>query len=132
MATATAEDKIQKLVDFALAFKDDPDFNRIPLPAPVLARLAELGVKQEKKSYSATQAVDKAFAITSEYAHQYTSNKVEVIDQTSLSVSFPPIPESAPPTSTNETKTQESEGRSNLLVADADSNIVLCEKGPCE
>jgi hypothetical protein len=132
MATATAEEKIQKLVEFALAFKDDPDFNRIPLPAPVLARLAELGIKQEKKQYSATQAVDKAFAITSEYAHQYTSNEVQVIDQTSLSISFPPIPETAPPTSTNETKNQESEGHSNLLVTDADSNIVLSEKGLCE
>ena len=127
MATATAEEKIQKLVEFALAFKDDPDFNRIPLPAPVLAKLAELGIKQDKKQYSATQAVDKAFAIASDYAHQYTTNEVEVRDQTLLSISFPPIPESAPPTSTNETKTQESEGRSNLLVCDGDSNIVLSE-----
>lgn len=132
MATATAEDKIQKLVDFAIAFKDDPDFNRIPLPTPVLARLAQLGIKQEKKQYSATQAVDKAFAITSEYAHQYTSNEVQVIDQTSLAISFPPIPESAPPTSTNETKNQESEGRSSPPVSGGDSNTVVCEKGLCE
>ena len=128
MATV-AEEKIQKLVEFAMAFKDDPDFHRIPFPTVVLTRLAELGVKQDKVEYNAVQAVDKAMNIAREYRHQYTTNNIETIDQTSLSISFPPIPPLAPPTDTNETKTLELSDSSSLPADGDGSGTVVCEQG---
>lgn len=94
--------KRDKLKAMALAFKDDPDFIRLPFPEDILA---ELGIKRERKDYTAMEAVNKCFSIPNE--HHYTSNKIEVIDQTALPISFPPILPTAPPTDTNETKTQE-------------------------
>jgi hypothetical protein len=91
-----------RLKAFALAFKDDPDFNKLPFPDEVLA---ELGIKRPEKFISATEAVNRCF--NTQANNRYTTNVIEVIDQTSLPISFPPIPETAPPTDTNETKTQE-------------------------
>ena len=91
-----------KLKAMALAFKDDPDFLRLPFPEDILA---ELGIKRERKEYTAMEAVNKCFK--TQTSHIYTSNEIQVIDQTALPISFPPIPPSAPPINTNETKTQE-------------------------
>ena len=101
--------KRDKLKAMALAFKDDPDFQRVPFPEDILA---ELGIKRERKDYTAMEAVNKCF--TTQNNNRYTSNEIQVIDQTSLPISFPPIPPSAPPTDTNETKTQELTDCSNL------------------
>jgi hypothetical protein len=117
------EDKIQKMVDFAIAFKDDPDFNRLVFPVPVLLRLKELGIMIKKKEYSAQQAVDKCFAIPR--TEQYMNREIEVIDQTSLSIEFPKIPESASSISTTETKSPESSGPSSSPVLCDVSGIVL-------
>jgi hypothetical protein len=100
--------KRDRLKAFALAFKDDPDFQRLPFPEDILE---ELGIKRERKEYTATQAVNKCFNMTN--TEKYTSNTIETIDQTGLSISFPPVPPLAPPISTTETKTQELEGRSS-------------------
>lgn len=107
------EETINKMVEFAIAFKDDPDFNRIPFPNEVIKRLEELGIKQEKKQYNISQAVDKCFNMQRENHHQYTSNKIELIDQTGLSISFPPVPSLVPPTNTSDSKTLEIEDCSN-------------------
>ena len=98
------EAKIQQLVDFALAYKDDPDFARLTFPAEVWKRLEAHGIKPQKKEYTATQAVDKCFSIPRE--NQYKSNVIEVIDQTSLAIEFPKHHEKVSSTDTNETKTQ--------------------------
>ncbi len=117
------EDKIQQLVDFALAFKDDPDFARLTFPAEVWKRLEAHGIKPAKKEYTATQAVDKCFRIPLE--NQYTNNKVEVIDQTSLAIEFPKHHETASSTDTSETKTQPLEDSSNpLVVCDVSGNVL--------
>jgi hypothetical protein len=97
-----------RLKAFALAFKDDPDFHKLPFPEDVLE---ELGIKRIKKEYTASQAVDKCFNMTN--VEKYTTNEIEVIDQTGLAISFPPVPPLAPPISTSETKNQELEGRSS-------------------
>jgi hypothetical protein len=105
------EAKIQRLVDFAISVKDDPDFNRLTFPLEVLERLKAMGITLKPKEYSATQAVDKCMRTPSE--NIYSSNTIEVRDQTGLAIEFPKIPESASSTSTNETKTPESSGRSS-------------------
>ena len=106
-----AENKIQQMVDFAVAFKDDPDFNRLTFPVEVLTRLKAMGIEPKPKEYSASQAVDKCIRTTVE--NEYTTNVIEIIDQTGLAIEFPKIPESASSTSTNETKTPESSGQSS-------------------
>jgi hypothetical protein len=111
------EDKMQKLLEFAISFKDDPDFNRLVFPAPVLAKLAEMGITQKKKEYSAQQAVDKCYAIPRE--ERYNTNVVEVIDQTSLAIEFPKIPETVDSIDTTETKTPE--------LVDSSNSPVLCD-----
>ena len=105
------EEKIQKMVDFAVAFKDDPDFNRLTFPVEVIKRLKAMGIEPKPREYSATQAVDKCISIPTD--NRYTNNVIEVIDQTGLAIEFPKIPESASSISTNETKTPESSGRSS-------------------
>jgi hypothetical protein len=110
MAT-TREEKIQKLVNFALEFKNDPDFNRLTFPIEVLKILAEKGVTLKPREFTAAQAADACFNMTT--TQTYTSNKIEVIDQTSLECSFPPLPVLASPTDTSETKTPESEDHSS-------------------
>lgn len=92
----------ERLKAFALAFKDDPDFNKLPFPEDVLA---ELGIKRPERYIGAVEATNRCFNMVN--TERYTTNVIEVIDQTSLPISFPPIPETAPPTNTNETKNQE-------------------------
>lgn len=116
MAT-TREEKIQKLVDFALEFKDDPDFNRLTFPVEVVKILAEKGITIKPREFTASQAADACFNMTS--SQTYTSTKIEVIDQTSLECSFPPLPVLASPTDTSETKTQGSEDHSSSPASDA-------------
>ena len=103
----TREEKIQKLVEFALEYKNDPDFNRLTFPVEVLKILAEKGVTLKPREFTAAQAADACFNMTS--TQTYTSNKIEVIDQTLIGCSFPPLPVLASPTDTTETKTPESE-----------------------
>ena len=117
-----------RLVEFAITHKDDPDFNRLVFPADVLAKLAEHGVKLEPKTYSAAAAIDRCFNMS--YTETYTKNTVEVIDQTSLECSFPPIPPSASPIETNETKTPELEDSSSPPAAGDASSTVADAPGP--
>jgi len=112
--------KRDRLKAFALAFKDDPDFQRVPFPDDILE---ELGIKRQQKDYTAMEAVNRCFAMTS--VERYSKNQIEVIDQTSLPISFPPIPETAPPTNTNETKTQELEDCSSLPASGVAEGITL-------
>jgi len=105
------EAKIQRLVDFAVSVKDDPEFNRLTFPLEVLARLKAMGIEPKPKEYTASQAVDKCIRTPTE--NIYTTNVIEVRDQTGSSIEFPKIPESANSTSTSETKTPESSGRSS-------------------
>jgi hypothetical protein len=117
------EAKIQKLVDFAVSVKDDPEFNRLTFPIEVLARLKAMGIEPKPKEYTASQAVDKCISIPTE--NIYTSNVIEVRDQTGLAIEFPKFPESASSTSTNETKTPESSGRSSPPAAcDVSGNVL--------
>jgi hypothetical protein len=116
MAT-TREEKIQKLVDFALEFKDDPDFNRLPFPVEVVKILEQKGVTIKPREFTAAQAADACFNMTS--TQTYTSNKIEVIDQTSFECSFPPLPALASPIDTSETKTPESTDSPSLPASDA-------------
>ena len=117
------EAKIQQLVDFAINYKDDPDFVRLTFPAEVWKRLEAHGIKPQKKEYSATQAVDKCFSIPRE--NQYKSNVIEVIDQTSLSIEFPKHHEKVDSTDTTETKTQPLEDSSSpLVVCDVSGNVL--------
>ena len=122
------EDKIQKLVDFAISFKDDPDFGRLTFPADVWKRLAPLGIKPAKKEYSITQAVDKCFSLPN--TEQYTTNTIETIDQTLLSVTFPTLPESASSTDTSETKTQPLEDSPSPRKTDAVEDTKTDDEGP--
>jgi hypothetical protein len=118
-------DKEQKLLDFVLAFKDDPDFHRLPIPERVLA---VAGIKREQKDYSVMEATKYAFNTTSFNAHQYKGN-MEVIDQ-SVSVSqFPNLIELADSKDTNETKIQQSEDSSSPPLLDDGKCIVPCVEG---
>jgi hypothetical protein len=107
----------ERLKAFALAFKDDPDFHKLPFPDDVLA---ELGIKRPERYISAVEATNRCFNMVN--TERYTTNVVEVIDQTSLPISFPPFPQSVPPTNTNETKTQELEDCSSV----PSSGVVQC------
>ncbi len=99
----------ERLKAFALAFKDDPDFNKLPFPDDILA---ELGIKRPERYISATEAVNRCFNMVN--TQRYTNNEIQVIDQTGLSISFPPVPPLAPPINTNETKTQALEDCSSV------------------
>jgi len=125
---STAEEKIDRLVEFALQFKNDPDFNRLVFPPAVLAKLAEKGVEVKPKTYSVSQAVDRCMSMKSD--ERYTTNTIELIDQTSLECSFPQIPPLASPTDTNETKNPESEDSSSPPVSDAESNTAVVVPSP--
>ena len=86
-----AEAKIEKLVEFALSVKDDPDFHRLVFPPAVLAKLAELGAPVKPKEYSASAAVDRCYGMGS--SETYTTSSIEVRDLTTLSSDkFPPLP----------------------------------------
>jgi len=99
------EDKIQKLVEFALSMKDDPEIHRLPFPPVVLERLAAAGLIISPKEYSITDAVDRCF--TSKITEKYTNSTIEVIDQTKMDIAFPAIPPVEPlPLPEEETKTE--------------------------
>lgn len=118
-------DKEQKLLDFVLAFKDDPDFNRIPIPERILA---VAGIKREKKDFSIMEATKYAFSATSINAHQYKGN-MELIDQ-SVSVShFPNLTELADSKDTSETKILRSEDSSSPPEPDDEKCIAPCVEG---
>ena len=108
----SVEDKLQRLFEFALSIRNDPDFNRLVFPPAVLAKLAEVGVIVAPKEYSASAAVERCFTMSS--TEKYTSPEVEVIDQTKMNITFPIIPpapvlevEEATPSETAEEKTTE-------------------------
>lgn len=129
--SATSSDreaKVMRLVEFALANKDDPEFNRLVFPADVLAKLAEHGVKVQPKTYSAAAAVDRCFNMS--YTETYTANTVEVIDQTGLAIEFPPIPASSSPIDTIETKSPELEDSSSPPASCAALGTVADVPGP--
>jgi len=99
------EDKIQKLVEFALSMRHDPDFHRLVFPPAVLAKLAEAGAPLTPKEYSASAAVDRCFNMKG--TERYVSNEIEVIDQSKMDIAFPAIPPVEPlPLPEEETKTE--------------------------
>jgi hypothetical protein len=118
-------DKEQKLLDFCLAFQDDPDFNRLPIPAKILE---VAGIKREYKYLNVMEATNYAFRATSINAHQYKGD-IQVIDQ-SVSVShFPNLTELADSKDTSETKNQQSEDSSSPPLLDDGKCIVPCVEG---
>ena len=118
-------DKEQKLLDFVLAFKEDPDFHRLPIPERVLA---VAGIKRELRNISATEATNYAFGATSLNAHQYKGDTT-FIDQ-SVSVShFPNLIELAHSKDTNETKTQQLEDCSSPPEPDDEKGIASSAQG---
>ena len=86
----SVEDKLQRLFEFALSIRHDPDFNRLVFPPAVLAKLAEAGVAVAPKEYSAASAVERCFTMSS--TEKYTSPEIQVIDQTKMDITFPAIP----------------------------------------
>ena len=84
------EEKIQKLFEFAMSMRHDPDFHRLVFPPAVLAKLAEAGSPLSPKEYSAAAAVDRCFNMKG--TERYVSNEIEVIDQTKMEITFPAIP----------------------------------------
>ena len=118
-------DKEKKLLDFCLAFKDDPDFHRLPIPDKILE---VAGIKRERKDLSVMEATKYAFNATSINALQYTGN-MTFIDQ-SVSVShFPNLTELADSKDTNETKIQQSEDSSSPPEPDDEKCSVVCVQG---
>jgi hypothetical protein len=118
-------DKEQKLLDFVLAFKDDPDFHRLPIPERVLA---VAGIKRERKEIGVMEATKYAFNTTSINAHQYKGD-MTFIDQ-SVSVSqFPNLIELADSKDTNETKILRSEDSSSPPEPDDEKCIAPCVEG---
>ena len=61
---ATLEERLEA---FALLFKDDPDFHRIPFPDHILKKL---GIVKKERDMSAMAVTNYAFGATS--AHKYT------------------------------------------------------------
>jgi len=114
------EELDKRLEEFALAFKDDPDFQRLPFPEHILKKL---GLYKEKPYLSVQVAVDRCLNAVNN--NSYTNNVVEVIDQTGLVIDFPPLPLSSPPIDTSETKTQQSEDSSSPPACDDAVNITL-------
>jgi hypothetical protein len=98
------EDKIQKLFEFAMSMRHDPDFHRLVFPPAVLAKLAEAGSPLAPKEYSAAAAVDRCFTMKS--TERYVSPEIEVVDQTKMEITFPAIPP-VEPLPEEETKTEE-------------------------
>lgn len=86
----SAEDKIQKLFEFAMSMRHDPDFHRLVFPPAVLAKLAEAGSPLSPKEYSAAAAVDRCF--TMKTTERYVSPEIAVVDQTKMEITFPAIP----------------------------------------
>lgn len=118
-------DKEQKLLDFVLAFKDDPDFYRLPVPERILE---VAGIKRELRNISAMEATNYALNATSINAHQYKGD-ITFIDQ-SVSVShFPNLAELAHSKDTNETKIQVLEDCSSPPLPDDEKCISVSSEG---
>lgn len=118
-------DKEQKLLDFVLAFKEDPDFDRLPIPDRVL-KVA--GIKRLHTYKNAMEATKYAFNATSINAEQYKGD-ITTIDQ-SVSVShFPNLTELAHSKDTSETKIQVLEDCSSLPEPDDGKCIVASSEG---
>ena len=98
----------ERMEAFALSFKDDPDFYRIPFPEHILKKL---GLYKPKEDISAMKAVN--YAMTAPSINTY-SKPIEIIDQSETVKTFPNLSELAGSTDTNETKTQQSSGQSSL------------------
>lgn len=84
------EDKIQKLFEFAMSVRGDPDFHRLVFPPAVLAKLAEAGFPVVPKEYSVSDAVEKCFSAKT--TEVYTNSTIEMIDQSKMEIAFPAIP----------------------------------------
>ena len=97
----------ERLEAFALAFKDDPDFGRIPFPDHILAKL---GIVKKEKDMSAMAVTNYAFNAVNN--NHYTAPLV-TIDQSETVKTFPNLVELADSIKANETKNQESEGQTS-------------------
>jgi hypothetical protein len=120
------EDKIQKLFEFAMSMRHDPDFHRLVFPPAVLAKLAEAGSPLAPKEYSAAAAVDRCFNMKG--TERYASNEIEVIDQSKMEIAFPAIPPVEPLSlPEEETKTEEKQKTTEtdvFTVVEEAKNIV--------
>lgn len=114
-----------KLLDFCIEFKDDPDFNRLPVPDKILERM---GIKREHRQISAMEATKYAFSATSINSHQYRGH-IEVIDQSASVSQFPNLVALADSINTSETKIQQLEDSSSLPSPDDEKCIVASEQG---
>ena len=97
----------ERLAAFALAFKDDPDFGRIPFPDHILTKL---GIVKKEKDMSAMAVTNYAFNAVNN--NRYTAPLV-TIDQSETVKTFPNLVELADSIKANETKILESEGQTS-------------------
>jgi len=88
-AKLSREEKAQRLFEFALTMRHDPDFHRLIFPPDVLAKLAEMGAAPAPKEYSAAAAVDRCFTMTT--TERYVNTEIEVVDQSKMDITFPTI-----------------------------------------
>ena len=102
----------ERLEAFALAFKNDPDFYRIPFPEHILKRL---GLYKEKDDISAMKAIN--YAITAPSLNRYTA-PIEVIDQSETVKTFPNLVALADSIKATESKSQELADSSNPPASD--------------
>jgi hypothetical protein len=75
MATTEKKSLDERLKEFALKFKDDPNFYRLPFPEHILK---SLGLYREKQDIPATEAVKRAYNMTNNEI--YSSNEIEIRD----------------------------------------------------
>ena len=88
----------ERLEAFAISFKDDPDFYRIPFPEHILKKL---GLYKPKEDISAMKAVN--YAMTAPSINTY-SKPIETIDQSETVKTFPNLVELADSIKSTETK----------------------------
>jgi hypothetical protein len=88
----------ERLEAFAVSFKDDPDFYRIPFPEHILKKL---GLYKPKEDISAMKAVN--YAMTAPSINTY-SGPIVTIDQSETVKTFPNLVELADSIKANETK----------------------------
>jgi hypothetical protein len=105
-ATITVKADTSKYDALVTLFGKDPDFSKLPLPECIRAKF---DIPLQVKEMSIMESTTKA--LTSRYEY----SGFELRDQTGLDISFPPIPETAPPTESNEIVHQESEDHSSPL-----------------
>lgn len=97
----------ERLAAFAMAFKDDPDFSRIPFPDHILAKL---GIVKKERDMSAMAVT--SYALNASATNNYTGPLV-TIDQSETVKTFPNLVELADSIKANATKNQESEGQTS-------------------